>query len=207
MDAALGKHVRPAPYEGTSPATPPSGRSFRSASRRIVPTFLARTVGASVTLTTTLAPSLGLVLADPSQVDQVLMNLVVNARDAMPDGGRLSIETGEVDLDEARLAGLGADARPGRFVVLTVRDSGSGMDQATIARVFEPFFTTKEHDRGTGLGLATVYGIVAQSGGFITVESAPGEGAAFKVHLPRMDETARSAERPQAEAQPSGTVH
>ncbi len=169
--------------------------------------FLARTVGDSVALTTTLAPSLGLVQADPSQIDQVLMNLVVNARDAMPGGGRLEIETGEVDLDEASLAGLGAEARPGRFVVLTVRDTGSGMDQATIARVFEPFFTTKDHERGTGLGLATVYGIVAQSGGFITVESAPGEGAAFKVHLPRMDETARPAERPQAEAQPSGTVH
>jgi two-component system cell cycle sensor histidine kinase/response regulator CckA len=169
--------------------------------------FLARTVGDSVALTTTLAPSLGPVLADPSQIDQVLMNLVVNARDAMPNGGRLAIETSEVDLDEAGLAGLGAEARPGRFVVLTVRDTGSGMDQATIARVFEPFFTTKERDRGTGLGLATVYGIVAQSGGFITVESAPGEGAAFKVHLPRMDETARPAERPPSEAQPSGTVH
>jgi|GEM_PF-1494526 len=169
--------------------------------------FLARTVGDSVALTTTLAPSLGLVLADPSQIDQVLMNLVVNARDAMPGGGRLAIETAEVDLDEARLAGLGAGARAGRFVVLSVRDTGSGMDQATLARVFEPFFTTKEHDRGTGLGLATVYGIVAQSGGFITVESAPGEGSAFKVHLPRMDEPARQTERPQAQAQPSGTVH
>ena len=150
--------------------------------------FLARTCGDGVVLSTILAPSLGRVLADQSQIDQVLMNLVVNARDAMPAGGSLTIETSEVVVDDAQLVRFGVDARPGHFVVLTVRDSGTGMDPSTIARIFEPFFSTKDHGRGTGLGLATVYGIVSQSGGFMTVESAPGEGAAFKVHLPRIDE-------------------
>jgi nitrogen-specific signal transduction histidine kinase len=134
------------------------------------------------------ASDLGTVRADPSQIDQVLMNLAVNAIDAMPTGGTLSIETANEELDE-EFARRHPPARPGPFVMLSVSDSGEGMDAATLARVFDPFYTTKAQGRGTGLGLSTVYGIVKQSDGFVWAYSEPGRGTTFKVYLPRTTET------------------
>ena len=124
--------------------------------------------------------------ADPGQINQVLHNLTVNARDAMPDGGRLTIATANVDVDEESAAAQ-AGCRPGQYVLLTVRDSGAGMDEETQSHLFEPFYTTKPQGSGTGLGLATVYGIVQQSGGWISVSSQPDAGSAFRVYLPRID--------------------
>jgi PAS domain S-box-containing protein len=149
--------------------------------------MLARLIGERIRLVTELEPSLGRVRADPGQIEQVLVNLVVNARDAMPDGGTLTIRTQnvEVDLVSSRRH-LGAP--PGSYVVLSVADTGVGIDAETQKRIFEPFFTTKEKPLGTGLGLATVYGIVRQSGGQVYVESAPGEGATFRVYLPSVAE-------------------
>jgi PAS domain S-box-containing protein len=146
--------------------------------------MLRRLLGADVSLETRLDPVLGYVLADPGQLEQVLVNLVVNARDAMPAGGRVTIATSNVQLQGSD-GHRGNGVRPGAYVTLSVSDTGLGMDVPTQARIFEPFFTTKAAGKGTGLGLSTVYGIVEQSGGHIAVESAPGQGATFTIFLPR----------------------
>jgi CheY-like chemotaxis protein len=154
--------------------------------------MLRRVVGENIELVHELAPELGVVIADPGQVEQVLMNLVINARDAMPGGGRLSIETANVEVAAEQAANACDPSEhpvglppAGSYVKLAVTDTGVGMDAATLSRLFEPFFTTKEVGKGTGLGLPTVYGIVKQSKGVIHVVSEPGRGSTFAVYLPR----------------------
>ena len=148
--------------------------------------LLVRTLGENIRFTARLAPDLGCVWADPGQIEQVLLNLIVNARDAMPTGGTLILETIEIDGGTPPGTGLPVLA-PGRHVGIVIQDTGHGMDAPTLERIFDPFFTTKPAHKGTGLGLASVYGIIKQSGGQIKVESEPGRGTKFAFYLPRVD--------------------
>ncbi len=168
--------------------------------------MLRRLLGTGIELVTSHTEGLHAVCADAGQIEQVIVNLAVNARDAMPDGGTLTIRTANEDLDDSRAAHL--DVGPGPYVCLTVQDSGVGMDQATQDRIFEPFFTTKPMDRGTGLGLPTVYGIVRQSRGAVEVSSTLGSGSTFRVYLPRTDKLpdAPVVSRSPAPARGTGTI-
>jgi len=164
--------------------------------------MLSRVIGEDIALIASLHPALLPVKADPGQVEQVLMNLAINARDAMPHGGSLTMETLNVDVDADR--GRDLELAAGRYVMLTVRDTGHGMDAETLSHIFEPFFTTKPMGKGTGLGLATVYGIVKQSGGSIQVESQAGKGAEFRVYLPANETGAHNLRARPADLQVAG---
>jgi PAS domain S-box-containing protein len=167
--------------------------------------LLKRLLGEDIEFSLTPDPNLGLAKVDPGQFEQAIINLAVNARDAMPGGGRLVLETRDTELDASYALGR-PEVKPGRYVLVSARDTGHGMDEATKARIFEPFFTTKEPGKGTGLGLAMVYGFVKQSGGHIEVQSAPGRGSIFEIYLPRAAETSpTSKSSPDMLMAPKGT--
>jgi CheY-like chemotaxis protein/two-component sensor histidine kinase len=160
--------------------------------------MLRRIIGEDVELEAILSPALPLVKVDSSQIDQILVNLAVNARDAMPEGGKLTLETQAITADEMYCR-LHSGMKPGTYAMLAISDSGCGMDEETRQRIFDPFFTTKGQGKGTGLGLAMVYGAVQQNGGFISVYSEPGVGTTFKIFVPAADAAAVA----EASAQPS----
>jgi len=166
--------------------------------------MLRRLIGEHIEFSTILAQDLWLVKADAGQIEQVLMNLTVNARDAMPGGGQLIIETSNCQIDAEHLRER-IHMKPGRYIELMVSDTGSGMTPETQSRIFEPFFTTKSTGKGTGLGLSTVYGIVKQSGGFIYVYSKPEKGTAFKIYLPETVDEATSSSSDMRPGRDSGT--
>jgi len=166
--------------------------------------LLRRLIGEDVILATSLDPKLGCIKADVAQVQQILMNLAVNARDAMPHGGTLIIETAETQLEESFLKSH-PEAKPGRYVVLTVGDTGTGISPQVMSHIFEPFFTTKEQGKGTGLGLSTVYGLVRQHEGIITAESEIGKGTTFHVYFPRTENTAKPVKRNKSSKSLTGT--
>jgi two-component system cell cycle sensor histidine kinase/response regulator CckA len=160
--------------------------------------LLSRLVGESIAIVTKTAPELGLIRADAARIEQVILNLAANAKDAMESGGKLLMSTENVSFS-GEVVKPGSELHIGPYVMLSISDTGSGMDERTMARLFEPFFTTKEKGRGTGLGLATAYGIVKQSGGFVYVYSEPGRGSTFKLYFPRIDE------KPSQDAGPNST--
>jgi two-component system cell cycle sensor histidine kinase/response regulator CckA len=166
--------------------------------------MLRRLIGEDISFVTRLEPQLGAVKADPGQIGQILMNLVVNARDAMPEGGELLIETANVVMDEVFVQRYPYPVKTGSYAQLAVTDTGVGMDLETQAHIFEPFFTTKGKDAGTGLGLATVYGVVKQSGGYIEAVSEPSMGTTFKIYLPRVDEAVTPVHAPEPKARLEG---
>jgi signal transduction histidine kinase len=168
--------------------------------------MLRRVIGEDIVMTVSGKASHAFVRVDPGQVEQVVMNLVVNARDAMPQGGRLTVETGDAVLDGAALADS-PDARPGAYVMLSVSDTGTGMSPEVRARIFEPYFTTKDVGKGTGLGLSTAYGIVRQSEGHISVSSELGLGTTFRIYLPRSEAPEQIAGQSGGEKMPEGTEH
>jgi CheY-like chemotaxis protein len=165
--------------------------------------MLRRLIGEDIELNLALAQDVGRVLVDPGQLEHAIMNLVVNARDAMPTGGKLLIETAAVELDQT-YAEKHAGVSPGQYVLLAVTDTGCGMPQEVLSKVFEPFFTTKEVGKGTGLGLASVYGIVKQSGGNIWVYSEPGRGTTFKIYLPQTESKQEPAKKIAEDASRTG---
>src|SRR3954447_1487241 len=167
--------------------------------------LLRRSISEDVELAIALGPDLWTVEVDPASVEQILVNLAVNARDAMPTGGRITIETANVELDDT-YAVTHVSMKPGRYVMLAVGDTGEGMDAATRARVFEPFFTTKEQGKGSGLGLATVYGMVKQSGGHIWVYSDPGQGTVFRMYLPAVEKPVAVDAAPTGDSNGSETI-
>ncbi len=167
--------------------------------------MLARIIPKMISIDLDLAPDLAMIKADPTQMDQVVMNLAVNARDAMGDQGKLTIKTENLILDD-EYCRTHAGVVPGSYVAITISDTGCGMDKETLARIFDPFFTTKEKGKGTGLGLSTVYGIVRQHNGFILCESDPGHGATFKIYLPAILPKQESCEDTAGETSPEGGV-
>ena len=166
--------------------------------------MLRRLVASDVEITMVPGAGVGAIVADKGQLEQLVMNLVVNARDATPKGGRVRVETASAVVRDAEMAPCPGMA-PGEYVVIEVNDSGSGMTPEARARIFEPFFTTKELGKGTGLGLSVVYGIVAQSGGFISVDTAPGKGSTFRVYFPRTSKTPREPSDPPPSSRTGGT--
>jgi CheY-like chemotaxis protein len=168
--------------------------------------MLRRVIGENISMSVTARATGAYVRVDPGQVEQVVMNLVVNACDAMSKGGRLTVETSDATVDDPSTAGF-ADGQPGSYVLLSVSDTGTGMPPEVRERMFEPYFTTKDMGKGTGLGLSTVYGIVRQSDGHIVVQSEVGRGTTFKIYLPRQEAPQPVAGDPSGEQMPQGTEH